>query len=50
MAVLMWMIPISLLLGFGFVVAFIWAVDQGQLEGLDDQARKILLDDEVNNE
>jgi cbb3-type cytochrome oxidase maturation protein len=44
MEVLVWMIPISLMLGLGFVAAFFWAVNKGQLENLDEQATKILID------
>jgi cbb3-type cytochrome oxidase maturation protein len=45
MEVMIIMIPISLLLGLGFVVWFIWANKAGQYDDLDTPAHKILFDD-----
>ncbi|KHD88405.1 MAG: cytochrome oxidase maturation protein Cbb3 [Bdellovibrio sp. ArHS] len=39
------MIPMALLLGIGFVVAFIWATSQGQFDDLETPAHRILKDD-----
>lgn len=42
MSVLIFAIPISLTLSLGFLAAFIWAVDNHQLQDLDDHAKSIL--------
>ncbi len=42
MNVLLFMIPVALLLGGGFVVAFFWAVSKGQLDDLDTPQHRIL--------
>ncbi|MCS6838792.1 MAG: cbb3-type cytochrome oxidase assembly protein CcoS [Bdellovibrionaceae bacterium] len=49
MDVILLMIPISLLLSLGFVIAFIWAHRKKQFEGIDLEAMKILSDDPKNN-
>jgi cbb3-type cytochrome oxidase maturation protein len=36
------MIPMALLLGGGFVAAFIWATNNGQFDDLDTPAYRIL--------
>lgn len=36
------MIPMALALGFGFLWAFIWAVDKGQFEDTETPAYRIL--------
>lgn len=42
MNILILMIPIALLLGFGFVAAFIWATENGQFEDTTTPAHRIL--------
>lgn len=42
MSILLMMIPISLLLGAGFVGAFIWSVRDGQFEDTETPAHRIL--------
>ena len=46
MNILVLMIPIALLLGVGFVSAFLWAADQGQFEDTETPAFRILENDE----
>jgi cbb3-type cytochrome oxidase maturation protein len=43
------MLPIALLMGIGFVAAFIRAANQGQYDDLDTPAHRILLEDKVTN-
>lgn len=42
MNILILMIPIALLLGFSFVAAFAWAVENGQYEDNETPAHRIL--------
>lgn len=42
MNILVLMIPIALLLGFGFVMAFAWAVETGQYEDTETPAHRML--------
>lgn len=42
MNILVLMIPISLLLGVGFIGAFVWAARQDQFDDLDTPAHRIL--------
>lgn len=44
MNVIFLMIPIALLLSFGFVAAFVWASRNGQWDDLDLAPRKQLLE------
>lgn len=46
MNILYVLIPLALLLGVFFVVAFIWATKKGQFDDLDTPAARIVLDDE----
>ncbi|PIK15420.1 cbb3-type cytochrome oxidase assembly protein CcoS [Halobacteriovorax sp. JY17] len=46
MNILYVLIPLALLLGIFFVVAFIWATKKGQFDDLDTPAARIVLDDE----
>lgn len=43
------MLPIALLLGLGFLVAFVRAAFQGQYDDLDTPAHRILLEDKISN-
>lgn len=45
MNVLILMIPMALLLGAGFVAAFLWATSRGQFDDLETPAHRILHDD-----
>lgn len=42
MNILILMIPIALLLGLGFVMAFAWAIENGQYEDTETPAHRIL--------
>mgnify|MGYP000202661374 CR=1 FL=1 len=44
MTVLYLMIPISLFLGVVFVIAFIWSVNDGQMDDTETPAHRILED------
>ncbi len=46
MNILVLMIPMALLLGFGFVAAFMWASHRGQFDDLETPAHRILKDDQ----
>lgn len=46
MNILLLLIPVALLLGFGGLAAFIWALRNGQFEDLEGAAVRILIDDE----
>lgn len=45
MTALAWTIPIALLLGLVGLIAFIWALDDGQFDDLDGAAWRALEDD-----
>lgn len=49
MNILILMIPMALVLGFGFLGAFLWAVDKGQFDDMDTPAYRIL-ENEKNDE
>lgn len=46
MNILFLMIPISLILGGGFVAAFVWSVGTGQNDDLETPAYRILDDED----
>ncbi len=46
MNILILMIPLALILGFGFVGAFMWAADNGQFEDTETPAHRILENDD----
>ncbi len=46
MSALLVLIPVSLLLSLSGVIAFRWAVKQGQFDDLDSPANEILRNDE----
>lgn len=48
MNILYLMIPISLLLGLGFLFGFIWAVGTGQIDDIETPAYRILDEGEKN--
>ena len=50
MNILYMMIPISILLGAGFVVAFIWSARDGQLDDVETPAHRILDDAKDSHE
>ena len=45
MDILIYLIPIAILLGFIWLLAFIWSLKSGQYSDLDGAAQRILLDD-----
>lgn len=49
MDILYTLIPLSILLVFGILVALSWAVNAGQFEDLDAEAERILLDDDMSH-
>lgn len=49
MSILMMMIPMALLLGFGFVMAFIWATKNGQFDDVETPSHRILFDGESSD-
>jgi cbb3-type cytochrome oxidase maturation protein len=42
---LLWLVPVTLLLGLGALWLYGWAVRSGQFEDLDAEAHRILRDD-----
>lgn len=46
MSVLLYLIPIALALGAAGLVAFLWALRQGQFEDMDGAATRILFDED----
>lgn len=45
MNILFLMIPISLLLGFSFLAAFVWSVSSGQMDDVETPQHRILNDE-----
>lgn len=45
MNIIIILLPLALMLGFGFVIAFIIAASRGQYDDLETPAHKMLLDD-----
>lgn len=45
MNILYLMIPVSLLLAGGFLAAFIWSINDGQIDDTETPAHRILEDD-----
>ena len=45
MNIIIIMIPVALILGSGFVFAFVWATSKGQFDDLETPAHRILNDD-----
>lgn len=50
MDVLIILIPIALLLGFGWLIAFLWSVKSGQYEDMEGPAQRILFDEDDDQE
>ena len=47
MTVIYFLLPCALLLGFTFLLGFLWVVFQGQYDELETPAHRMLLDDEL---
>lgn len=47
MSVLIYLIPVSLVLGCVGLAAFIWSMKSNQYDDMDGAANRILLDDDV---
>lgn len=47
MKIIFFMLPVALLLGFGFLGTFIWITMSGQFDDLETPAHRVLIDDEV---
>ena len=43
------LIPIALLLGLAWLIAFLWSVKSGQYEDMEGPAYRILFDDEKDD-
>ena len=50
MDILVFLIPLALLLGFIGLCAFIWSLKSGQFDDLDGAARRILIEEEENDD
>lgn len=50
MSILLYLIPIALVLGLIGLGAFIWAIKSGQYDDLDGAARRILIDEDDDEE
>lgn len=46
MDILIYLVPIALLLGFIWLIAFIWSLKSGQYFDLDGAAHRILIDED----
>lgn len=46
MDILLYMVPLALLLGLIWLLAFVWALRSGQYDDLEGAARRILVDDD----
>ena len=46
MSILFVLLPLALLLGFGFLIGFLQMVTHGQYDELDTPAHRMLLDDD----
>ncbi|MDG0816017.1 cbb3-type cytochrome oxidase assembly protein CcoS [Bdellovibrio svalbardensis] len=49
MNILILMIPMALILGIGFVSAFLWATSKGQFDDLETPAHRMLKDEHERN-
>lgn len=50
MNIVLYMVPIALILGLGFVCLFVWTATHGQYDDLETPALRILIEEEVNTE
>ena len=50
MNIVLLLLPVALLLGFGFLAAFIWSASDGQFDDLETPAHRILLTDSNEGE
>ncbi len=50
MNIILLLLPIALLMGLGFLAAFIWNAAQGQFDDLETPAHRILLPDSTEGE
>jgi cbb3-type cytochrome oxidase maturation protein len=46
MNIVIFMIPIAFFLGFGFLMAFLWANANGQFDDLEGPRQRLISDDE----
>ncbi len=46
MSILLYLVPLALLLGAGWLFAFLWALRTGQYNDLDGAGLRILIDDD----
>lgn len=46
MDILIYLVPIALLLGFVWLIAFIWSIKSDQYSDLDGAAERILINDD----
>lgn len=45
MDILIYLVPLAILLGFIWLLAFIWSLKSGQYSDMDGAARRILIED-----
>ncbi len=45
MTVMIYLIPVALLLGFIWLLAFVWSLRSGQYDDMDGAAHRILIDE-----
>ncbi|MDB5648808.1 MAG: cytochrome oxidase maturation protein cbb3-type [Hyphomicrobiales bacterium] len=49
MNVLVYLVPIALVLGFGGLLAFLWSLKNGQYDDVEGTAYRILSDEDLPN-
>ena len=50
MTVLLFLVPLALALGFVGLMGFLWSLKSGQYDDLDGAARRVLSDDDIEEE
>jgi cbb3-type cytochrome oxidase maturation protein len=50
MSILIFLIPIALILGLGWLAVFLWSLKSGQYDDMEGAANRILFDDEKDKE
>jgi cbb3-type cytochrome oxidase maturation protein len=50
MTVLLFLVPLALALGFVGLMGFLWSLKSGQFDDLDGAARRVLSNDDIDEE